>query len=283
MKAADFDYESPGSLDAVFELLSQAERDVQLLAGGQSLMPMMNFRLAQPDLLVDLNRVEGLQFIEEEENTVKIGAMTRYWELGNSELVKRYLPLVSRALPHIAHAAIRNRGTIGGSAALADPAAEMPALLLALDATIVARSAHGRRQIKASSFFQGLYETELNQAEIIEYISVPKAQSGSRYGFCEIARRHGDYAMAGAAVAALQAEPRYDWRVVFFAVSDRPLRVREIEQILNAAAPDSEDALNGALTVIPELDIHGDLHADTRTKTHLAGVVFKRAMAELAR
>lgn len=281
MKAPDFAYEQPDDLASALALLADEDREIQILAGGQSLMPMMNFRLAQPKVLLDLNRVGELQFISEKEDCLEIGAMTRYAQLEESALVRDHIPLISRALPFIAHSAIRNRGTIGGSAALADPAAEMPAMLIALDATIVISSLSGQRHVAANDFFQGLYETDLGSGELIECISIPKQQPGSRYGFHELARRHGDYAMAGAVVTASSIVPFAGLRIAFFAVSDRPLRARTVEDVI----PDkglSDEVLPQVNALIDQIDFHGDLNADERTKNHLAKIVFKRAFEELS-
>lgn len=280
MKASDFAYEQPDDLSNALALLADKKREIQILAGGQSLMPMMNFRLAQPEVLLDLNRVDELQFISRKEDSLEIGAMTRYAQLEASALIRNHLPLISRALPFIAHSAIRNRGTIGGSAALADPAAEMPALLIALDATIVIRALSGQRHVAAGDFFQGLYETDLGSGELIEYISIPIQQPGRRFGFHELARRHGDYAMAGSVVTASCINPLEGLRIVFFAVSDRPLRATTVEEVI----PDtglSDEVLLQAHAQIDQLDFHGDLNADEQTKSHLAKVVFKRAFEEL--
>ncbi|NKB52848.1 MAG: xanthine dehydrogenase family protein subunit M [Rhizobiaceae bacterium] len=283
MKAAEFDYLRPSNLGAALDLLANESADVQILAGGQSLMPMMNFRLAQPELLVDLNGLEELQFIRQTDSHIQIGSMTRYCELETSSLIQQHVPLLSIALPHIAHSAIRNRGTIGGSTALADPAAEMPALLIALNATIVTRSREGQRSTEASKFFLGLYETALDSGELIESISIPKSTTGSACGFYELARRHGDYAMAGVAVTAQRTDPINDARVVFFAISDRAIRAETVENHLNGLSELTEEGLENARKEIDKLDFHGDLNAEVSTKRHLAKVVFKRAIEEMMR
>ncbi len=278
MKVADFHYERPDSLAKALVLLSRDDADVQALAGGQSLMPMMNFRLAQPDTLVDLNALEELRGIREAANHIEIGAMTRYAMLEASDLVRKHIPLFSIALPHIAHSAIRNRGTIGGSAALADPAAEMPALLIALNATITAVSTSGERKIAAKDFFLGLYETALDEGELIKSISVPKALIENRFGFYELTRRHGDYAMAGVAIAAQHMAPLTGLRIVFFGVSDRPLDVTAIAETLEGQSATDTDIVEAACRAIGNQSLHGDLNADAATKTHLAQVVLRRAL-----
>ena len=282
MKAADFHYERPDTLSDALALLSQDGADVQALAGGQSLMPMMNFRLAQPDTLVDLNALAELRGIREISDTIEIGAMTRYAELETSDLVKQHIPLLNLALPHIAHSAIRNRGTIGGSAALADPAAEMPALLIALKATITVVSKSGERSIAADGFFLGLYETALDDGELIKSVSVPKAKPENRFGFHELTRRHGDYAMAGVAIAAQTSERMSGVRVVFFSVSDRPVHAVAVGDALERKTNSDETAIEAACEAINQLDFQGDLNADAATKAHLSKVVFKRALRSMS-
>lgn len=264
MKSPEFHYERPESLEVALALLGE---DVSPLAGGQSLMPMMNFRMARPETLVDLNRISDLSGIVDEGDVLRIGAMTRYVDLMGSDLIAVHVPLFGLALPHIAHAAIRNRGTIGGSVALADPAAEMPAVLQALGATICVQSQDADRQIAADDFFTGIYETALEPNELVTAILVPKDQA--KVGFYELARRHGDYAMAGVAVAMEHAP-----RVAFFSVSDRALRVPGVE----VALPD----LDAAIEALSTVDFVGDQNASPDTKRYLAGVVLRRAVEGMA-
>lgn len=273
MKAADFLYERPTSLTDAFALLGDEARDAAPLAGGQSLMPMMNFRLAQPGTLVDLSGLDDLRGIALHDGALRIGAMTRYVELAQSDLVAKHAPLITMALPHIAHAAVRNRGTIGGSVALADPAAEMPALLLALDATVTVQSADGLKYYAAQDFFLGMYDTALEEGELVTAITIPPA-AGRRFAFYELARRHGDYAMAGVAVSC-SADGR-DHRVAYFSIADRALRATATEAILDAGG--ASDAAVDALDALP---FAGDLNASDAMKKHLSGVVLKRALKGL--
>ena len=281
MKAPDFDYACPKTLNEALVLLDQTDHEVMPLAGGQSLMPMLNFRLAAPDLLVDLNGLDELSGIDDQGDAIVIGAMTRYEELERSDLVTKYLPLVIKALPFIAHPAIRNRGTIGGSVALADPAAEMPALLLALDATITLASIRGDRALAADDFFLGLYETAAWQGEIVKAISIPKAAGARRFAFDELARRHGDYAMIGLAATAAAAAPLEDLRLAFFGIADRALRATKAEEALDGHTRDDEQAMETANNAIGALAFDGDLHASESTKRHLAGVLLKRVLRAL--
>lgn len=281
MKAPPFDYAKPLTLDHALALLADTTRDARPLAGGQSLVPMLNFRLAAPDVLVDLSGIADLAGITESADAITIGAMTRYRDLARSEAVTRALPLVAAALPHIAHPAIRNRGTIGGSLALADPAAELPAVALALDATLIAVSPAGRREIAAADFFRGVYETALAPGEILEAVRFPRAAADARFAFDELARRHGDYAMAGVAVAARGREALSDVRVALFSVADRPVRARAAEAALEGRDPHDPQARAAAAEALDEIAFEGDLNAAPQTKRHLARVLLGRVLARL--
>ena len=279
MKAADFSYARPRTVQEALAILADPQADAMPLAGGQSLMPMMNFRLAAPGTLVDLNGIECLRGIEASDGMVRIGAMTRYNELATSPAVATHAPLIGMALPHIAHAAIRNRGTIGGSVSLADPAAEMPALLLALDATICVEGVSGSRRIAADEFFLGFYETALDEGELVTEILVPQKTEHDLFTFYELARRHGDYAMVGVAVRLPQTPATSSCRIAFFSISDRATRATGAEAALAAGLSDA--AVEAAVASLAELQFDGDLNAAPDTKRHLAGVVLKRALAGL--
>ena len=243
MKAPDFSYEKPTSISDVLSLLANDELDCQLLAGGQSLMPMMNFRMANPGTLVDISGVSELAGITECTDTIKIGAMVRYCELEQSTIIKTHCPLINLVLPYVAHAAIRNRGTIGGSIGLSDPAAELPAVLLALDGSIEVTSGDGVRLEPASSFFKGVYETACEPDELITKIILPKAHSQQKFGFHEVARRHGDYAMAGVCIAQ---DSDLSIRVAFFGVADKAIRTTNVEKLLSGSASFSQDLIKDA-------------------------------------
>lgn len=280
MKAADFQYERPATLADAMALLADDALDATPLAGGQSLMPMMNFRLAQPGMLVDLSGLEGLRGVTIVDGALRIGATTRYVELIRSDLVTDHAPLIAMALPHIAHAAVRNRGTIGGSVALADPAAEMPALLLALDAVVTVASASGERDVAATDFFLGMYETALEEGELVVAVTVPARAPDRRFAFYELARRHGDYAMAGVAVScSADGDVFRDYRVAYFSIADRALRALGVEAALDGLVP--ADALDAAMTALNDVPFAGDLNAGVATKQHLSGVVLKRALRGL--
>jgi carbon-monoxide dehydrogenase medium subunit len=280
MKAPDFGYDRPETLEAALGALAAGGPDARLLAGGQSLMPMLNFRVASPSVLIDINRVPGLDAIEETGDMVRIGALARHAALESSELIGRHMPLIHAVMPHIAHAAIRTRGTIGGSLALADPAAELPAAMVALDATIVARSATGERRIEAGDFVRGVYETALAANEMIVAIEIPK-QSGRAHAFREIARRHGDYAMVGVVLTTAGGGSLDDARIVFFGVADRPVRVPAAEQALAGLAPGTEAGERAAAALDGALQPQGDLNATAEMKLHLAKVLLRRAISDL--
>ena len=281
MKAPDFSYDRPETLDAALAALADGGPEARLLAGGQSLMPMLNFRVAAPSLLIDINRVPGLDAIEDEGNFVRVGALARHSALERSDVIARHLPLIRDVMPHIAHAAIRSRGTIGGSLALADPAAELPACMLALDATIVVRSQQAERRIAAADFFRSVYETALDADEMIIAVEVPK-QASRRHAFREIARRHGDYAMAGLALTAAAGEPFDGTRVVFFGVADRPIRASAAENAVVGLPAGAEAGERAAAALDGALQPHGDLNASPQMKLHLAKVLLRRAIEDLA-
>jgi carbon-monoxide dehydrogenase medium subunit len=272
VKAPSFGYVKPRALGEVFDLLDQHGEEAKLLAGGQSLMPSLNLRLSSPAILIDLNAVPGLDGISETGASVVIGAMTRHVMLETSALLARHAPLVAAAMPHIAHPAIRNRGTIGGSLAFADPAAELPACMVALNASFVLQGRAGERRVAAASFFKGLFETDLRVGEILRAVEIPKAAADHRFAFDELARRHGDYAMVGLAAAAGTG-----WlNLVYFGVGDRPASLPKA-----AAALRGGDVEAAVAVLQAELDPPGDLNGGPETKRHLAGVLLRRAAPSL--
>ena len=275
MKAPDFSYEKPTSISDALALLANDELDCQLLAGGQSLMPMMNFRMANPGTLVDISGVSELAGITECTDTIEIGAMIRYCELAQSTIIKTHCPLINLVLPYVAHAAIRNRGTIGGSIGLSDPAAELPAVLLALDGSIEVTSGNGVRLEPASSFFKGVYETACEPDELITKIILPKAHSQQKFGFHEVARRHGDYAMAGVCIAQ---DSDLSIRVAFFGVADKAIRATNVEKLLSGSASFSQDLIKDAQNATSEIEFEGDMNASPEAKQHIANVVLERAL-----
>jgi carbon-monoxide dehydrogenase medium subunit len=269
MKAPDFDYLRPANLADAIALLADHDGDAMPLAGGQSLMPMMNFRVTAPAALIDLVDVAELRGIALDGATLRIGAMTRYVDLMKDDTVKAAAPLIGMALPHVAHDAIRNRGTLGGSLALADPAAEMPAVMLALDASFELVGPGGVRMVKADDFFSGYYETVLAEDELLTSIHIPAATSDQSFGFHELTQRHGDYALAGVAVARAKSA----FRCAFFGVADRALLVPALE----AALSDGADIVD-ALKHLSAIDFSDDTKANAATRQRLSGVALTRAL-----
>jgi carbon-monoxide dehydrogenase medium subunit len=282
MKAPRFAYARPASVAEALALLAQHKDEARVLAGGQSLVPMMNFRVATPKVLVDINRIAALAGIKVTRNHVRIGALTRQVELERSEDIARHLPLIASAMPHIAHPAIRNRGTFGGSCALADPAAELPACALALGATFIVAGKKGERRIAAQDFFKGLYATALKAAELLVAAEFPLPKPGYASAFGELARRHGDYAMVGvAAHGSTRGRKFSDMRVVFFGVGDRPQRAMQLEQALEGQAAAAK-TIEGALGKLDaDLSPRADLHGSAATKRHLAKVLAGRVLGNL--
>src|SRR5258705_250215 len=262
MKAPRFAYARPASLAEALALLAEHKGDARVLAGGQSLVPMMNFRVAAPKVLVDINRIAALSGIKVTKNHVRIGALTRKAELERSADIARHLPLIAAAMPHVAHPAIRNRGTFGGSCALADPAAELPACAIALGAILVVASQKGERRIAAGDFFKGLYATALKAGELLVAAEFPLPKPGYAFAFGELARRHGDYAMVGvAAHGSTQGGKFSDMRVVFFGIADRPQRAAQFERALDGR-PAAAKTIASALVKLdadlsPRADFHG--------------------------
>lgn len=274
MKPAPFAYKKVRALDEAIALLGE-NLDARLLAGGQSLMATLNMRLSAPNLLIDINGIAGLDGIAYNDGTVEIGALTRHAQAERSDTIAHYAPLIARAMPFIGHAAIRNRGTLGGSIAFADPAAELPACLLALDGEVTAQGPKGQRSINVGDYFQGLYETALGPQEILTAIRVPAADGNTRTGFAELARRHGDYAIVGlAASARADGTGLKDVRLAYFGVGNTPLRATKSEAAL---AGGDVDAAVAAL----DLDPHDDIQASAAVKKHLAGVLLRRVAAQL--
>ena len=279
MKFPAFHYLRPTSVTKAVDQLAEHGDDARILAGGQTLMPVLAMRLAEPEVLIDLGRIESLRGIALEDGALRLGAMTRYVDLERSPLVAEHAPLIHCALPYVAHVAIRNRGTIGGSVALADPAAEMPACLLVLGAEFELTSSEGNRRVAAEDFFLGLYETACKETEILTAIHVPTSQKlalpGRRVGFYEIARRHGDYALAGAAATGRVEDGRVrDLRVAMFGCDDRPILAIAAARLADEGAIDGEGL---AEDISPTSNINGD--AGMRL-TH-ARVAFRRAVADL--
>ncbi|MDD9993699.1 MAG: xanthine dehydrogenase family protein subunit M [Rhodospirillales bacterium] len=283
MKPAPFAYFRPESLEDAIGVLVEHGEDARVLAGGQSLMATLNMRLSAPAVLVDIGRVPGLAGIERVGGGLRIGAMTRHAEVEASDLIGSEAPLIASAMPHIAHPAVRNRGTFGGSIAFADPAAELPACAVALGARMTIAGKGGTRTVDADAFFRGLYETALEPGEVLTAVDVPGIGAGWRSGFMELARRHGDYAMIGLAAHVEMVDGRFgQGRLVFFGAGERP-----VSAVRSAALLEGEswsDALGARLAdaLKEELDPFEDLNADAAMRRHLAGILVQRTLGPLA-
>jgi aerobic carbon-monoxide dehydrogenase medium subunit len=269
LKAASFAYVKPRSLEETFELLERHGEGAKILAGGQSLIPSLNMRLSEPELLVDIGGLSELRSISFDRGVLRIGALVTHAQLGASEDVRKHAPLLAQAVPHVAHPAIRNRGTIGGSLALADPAAEYPACALALNAMIFVQSRKGPRQIEARHFFKGLFETDLRPGEVLVAVEIAAQREGERSVFLELARRQGDYAIVGLA-AFKGAETRFAF------LNAGPTAVLAKNAALKKNLQDAKEALKADL--LPPADLYNS--ADM--KRHLAGVLLERAWNTLS-
>ncbi len=275
MKPAPFAYKKVRTLKEAVTLLAKHKDNARLLAGGQSLIATLNMRLSAPSLLIDINGIEGLDGIAKKGKFVEVGALARHAQVERSAVIARYAPLIALAMPHIGHAAIRNRGSFGGSIAFADPAAELPACLLAMGGEVDIASAKGNRKVKADAFFKGLFETALRPNEIVTAVRIPVADKNTRVGFAELARRHGDYAIVGlAASARTNGKGLADVRLAYFGVGDTPIRVKKAEAAL------ADGNVDGAVNAL-DLDPHDDVQATAKVKKHLAGVLLRRVAAQL--
>jgi aerobic carbon-monoxide dehydrogenase medium subunit len=281
MKASAFSYVRPTSIADVLGLLATHGDRAKVLSGGQSLMPAMNLRLISPDLVVDIGALAELRGITVSGDVIRIGALARHIDVLNSREIAAHAPLLTEAVAHVAHPAIRNRGTLGGSLAHADPAAELPACMLALDATIIARGRDGERRIAAADFFQGIFQTALTTDELLVAIELPAAQTRSAYFFDEFSRRHGDYALAGLAAQALIKDGiLLDLRLAFFAVGDRPVLAKAASTLVGV--PVTPKRLSEALAVLAEeLVPHTDQQATASMRKHFAGVLLTRCVSTL--
>lgn len=279
MKAPKFHYIRAESVEQVLRLLAEHGDDARVLAGGQSLMPTLNMRLSQPKVLLDINRLDRLKGISFQNGNVKIGALTRHVRVMESPIIAKHLPLIAEAMPHVAHVAVRNRGTFGGSIALADPSAEMPACVLALGATMVLESVRGRRTVIADDYFKGLYETAREPDELLIEVLIPEEKKNYVSVFMELSRRHGDFAIAGIAChASIKKDVVADARLVYFGSEMRPvLAQRAIAAIKGKSCSDaSKEAVCAALA--DDLDPMDNTFGSPATKLHLQRVLTRRAL-----
>jgi carbon-monoxide dehydrogenase medium subunit len=283
MKARNFRYIRPRSLDHAYRILQAGDGDAVPVAGGQSLLPGLNMRLSAPKLLVDIGDLQELTGIAHSESEVRLGALTKHCDLLRSKIIREQLPLLTQAAAHIGHVAIRNRGTLGGSLAYADPAAELPACSVALDATLVLGGLAGEREVRAEDFFKGLFETDLRAGELILAVKCRMAEHKPRIAFAELARRHGDFALVGlAAVAALEGTKITQARLVYFGCNDHAKLARTVSQAVTGVRLPLAD--NTAFEKAVEQDLQPydtpGLRADTRV--HMAKVLTRRVLNSLS-
>jgi aerobic carbon-monoxide dehydrogenase medium subunit len=278
MKPAKFEYVLPMTVEAAVEALVASNGEGKVLAGGQSLMPLLNFRMARPAVLVDLNGIKGLSYIEDRGDRIAIGALTRHRDLEHSRLIAARLPVMSAAMRHVAHLAIRNRGTIGGSLSHADPAAELPMLAAFYDARISAQGPAGRRAIAAEAFFVDALTNCLEPEEIVVEIEFPVLQYDG-WAFEEAARRFGDFALASIAISLRRGQSGLeDARIAVMGVADTPLRLKEAEQELVAMALDDRTADRFSEVVASKVSPNSDLHASAEYRRHLLAQLSRRAL-----
>ena len=282
MKAPPFAYARARNLAEVFDLLERHGDAAKILAGGQSLMPTLNMRLSSPELLIDISRLQEHAGIQVKDGHVHIGALTTHAAIGASADIRKHLPLLADAVEHIAHPAIRNSGTFGGSLAMADPAAEWPACCVALDAQIVLASQSGTRRVAARDFLLGLYATAMQPNEVLTEVVIPIPGAGYRHAFLELARRRGDYAIVGvAALAKVAGNTFSDVRLTYLGASEKPVLAIKTSQVF-VLKGFSESSLKEAQQVLAgELDPSADLYSSAATKLHLAQVLTARAMKQL--
>jgi aerobic carbon-monoxide dehydrogenase medium subunit len=279
VKAPKFSYVRAESVEQVLWLLEEHGDEARILAGGQSLMPTLNMRLSQPRLLIDINRLDALKGISVQGDKVRIGALARHAEVANSAIVAKHLPLIAEAMPHVAHVAVRNRGTFGGSVALADPAAEMPACVLALGATLVVQGAGGKREIAADKYFTGLYETAREPSELLVEVLVPIQRPNAVSVFMELARRHGDFAIAGLAChLAFDRGIVTEARLVYFGSEDRPTLAARAAAALQGKRVDAAARQAAADALAHDLAPMSNAQGSAKLRLELQRVLTKRAL-----
>jgi CO/xanthine dehydrogenase FAD-binding subunit len=283
MKPAPFEYKAPDSIEETLTLLREYGSDAKLLAGGQSLVPAMNFRVVQPSMLIDLNQVGELNYIQQENEDLRIGAMTRERRLEFDLLIPKWFPLLAEAMPHVAHPQIRNRGTLGGSLANADPAAELPVIMLALEARLKVGSASGERWVEAHDFFSGMFTTDLAPEEMLVEILLPSMQPYTGWSFMEVAPRAGDYALMGVAALVTLDENGVcrQARLVYLNAGDGPVDAKDAAAILKGQIP-GDDVMESAADSASQKEINpfGNIHASPDFQRHLARILTRKALQQ---
>jgi carbon-monoxide dehydrogenase medium subunit len=282
MKAPAFDYVKPKDLPEALRLLQQYGAGAQVLAGGQSLMAIMNLGLAMPEILVDITGIDGLRDIQETAHGIRVGALVTHATLESSALIAQKVPLLWQCVPHVAHMAIRNVGTIGGSMALADPAAEYPAVSLALNATITLIGPDGQRDVAAQDYFLGLYETARKEDELLVAVTFPKVSTDEVMIFDELTRRRGDYALCGLAAAfTVKSGVISAARLAYLSIGDTPVLAEAAARSLVGNKPDHALIEVAQNALVNDLSPRGDLHGSAEGKLHWAKVLLARSLREL--
>jgi len=280
MKPAPFDYIAATSVDMAAAALADGGDDAKIIAGGQSLVPLLNFRLLRPSILIDINRIESLAFISETATGIRVGALTRHYQLETSPVIARHLPVLSCAMTHVAHLAIRNRGTIGGSLAHGDPAAELPMMALLLDAELHIGSVSAARITAARDFFLDALTVDLNAGEIVTEIALPKLPPQTGWGFAEVSRRRGDFALAAAAATlAVAAGAIVEARIALSGIGRTAVRAATAESLLVGHSLEPPLVSHAIKAVRAAIEPDTDLHASADYRRHLAGVLTGRALA----
>jgi len=282
MKPARFSYRRPSSLAEAVALLAEHNTEATILAGGQSLMPMLNLRFARPSVLIDIKRLPGLADIRLEDDAVVVGALARHVEVANAPVIRDHVPLIHSAMPHVAHAAVRNRGTFGGSLALADPAAEMPACCAALDARIALVSSAGERVVAARDFFRGVYDTAIEPGEMIAAVRIPRYAADWRWHFDEASRRHGDFAIAGVALGMrIDNGVIAECRLAFCGVETFPRRLSAVEQALTGLSTTDQTALAAAGLLADVIEPMESAEYPPAYRVAVAAGLLRRAIAKV--
>jgi carbon-monoxide dehydrogenase medium subunit len=284
LKTPRFEYYAPDTVDEALSLLAEHGDEAKVVAGGQSLVPMLAMRLARPEHLIDINRITTLSSMEERDGAIAFGAIVRERAAERSTLVQEKLPLLAEALPLVGHVAIRNRGTIGGTIAHADASGEVPAVALALDGEVLVRSARGERTIPAAEFFQGHFTTAMDDDELLIEVRLPVTPAGAGWAFQEVARRHGDFALVGvgAMVRLDGAGAIAESRICLMGVDSTPVRATAAEAALAGATPSLDTFTAAAKAAIADLEPASDVHGSAEFRSHLAGVTVRRALTTAA-
>jgi len=280
MKPATFLYHDPTTIEETVRLLDEYGDEARILAGGQSLVPMMNLRLSNPGRIVDINRVRELDYVRSDQGALTIGALTRQRAVERSKDIRELCPLLADAMPHLGHFQIRNRGTIGGSVAHADPAADIPAVIVALDGVLLVRDAMGSKTISAEDFFISFFTTALGPTELLEAIHLPPWPSGTGWAFLKMTRREGDFAIVGVATRITLDSDGIcgDSRIAFFGVSDAPVRARTAEAMALGTKMTSATIAPVAKKAVSDLRPESDIHASADYRLHAAELLAQRAM-----